>query len=174
MYEENDEGTGDGDPKPPDLKPPCTARKRFTKDEDKLLKSLAESGELTNWEDISKRMPGRTARQCRDRYNNYLFKELTNEPFTPEEDQTILRMYKEIGPKWAQIAKTLHGRSGNNVKNRWYKFLIKRQKTTDPVREDKSEIFDIVRTEIFEPPKPDTWIDISIGSDVFDFDFGLF
>jgi hypothetical protein len=70
-------------------------------------------------------MPGRTARQCRDRYKNYLMESLVNAPWSPEEDAILLDRFQLLGPKWVEIGKLLHGRSGNNVKNRWYKHLKK-------------------------------------------------
>lgn len=165
MYEGSDDGSSESDPKPPDL-PNSTARKRFTKEEDAYLKKLAESGDLKNWEDVAKRMPGRTARQCRDRYNNYLFKELTTAPFSPEEDEIILKMHQEIGAKWATIARSLNGRSGNNVKNRWYKFLAKRH--------SKPKRSQTVTIEITEPEELPL-IDFTVEHDPFeDIDFQLF
>jgi hypothetical protein len=104
-----------------------TLRKRFMPEEDKLLKQCVHRGKLKTWEAISQLLPGRSARQCRDRYNNYLFKQISNAKWTEEEDQIILSMYEKIGSKWTKIAKSLHGRSGNNVKNRWYKFLSKKK-----------------------------------------------
>ena len=109
-----------------------TLRKRFTPEEDKLLKQCVKRGKLKTWEAISQLLPGRTARQCRDRYNNYLFKQISNAKWTEEEDQIILSMYKQIGSKWTKIAKSLQGRSGNNVKNRWYKFLSKKYNLPKP------------------------------------------
>ncbi|OHS94139.1 Myb-like DNA-binding domain containing protein [Tritrichomonas foetus] len=102
-----------------------TLRKRFTDDEDKKLKHIVIDLGIHNWEEVSTHMPGRTARQCRDRYNNYLFKEISSTNFTAEEDAIILQKYSEIGPHWVAISQYLVGRSGNNVKNRWYKFLSK-------------------------------------------------
>jgi hypothetical protein len=37
------------------------------------------------------------------------------EPWTPEEDSTILRKYEEIDPKWVTISKILPGRRGNHA-----------------------------------------------------------
>ncbi|EAX85593.1 Myb-like DNA-binding domain containing protein [Trichomonas vaginalis G3] len=102
-----------------------TLRKRFSEQEDALLKSLVEDEGIKNWEEISKRMPSRTSRQCRDRYNNYLFKEIINKPWTPEEDRIILEKYMILGPHWVKISEYLDARSGNNVKNRWHKYLSK-------------------------------------------------
>ena len=116
-----------------------TLRKRFTPEEDRILKKTVKKGKLKTWEAISQLLPGRTARQCRDRYNNYLFKQITNAQWTEEEDQIIIKMYEQIGSKWTQIAKSLQGRSGNNVKNRWYKYLAKKYKSTTTHNEEKSE-----------------------------------
>lgn len=115
----------DDDSKPPDNNY-TLVRKRFSPEEDKKLKILVETYDKGHWNEVARQMPGRTARQCRDRYNNYLYKELTNNPWTEEEDQKILTLHKKIGPKWTDIAQSLAGRSGNNVKNRWYKYLVKR------------------------------------------------
>jgi hypothetical protein len=37
----------------------------------------------------------------------------------------LLDRFRLLGPKWVEIGKLLHGRSGNNVKNRYYKHLKK-------------------------------------------------
>ena len=106
--------------------PVSTLRKRFTEEEDNLLKHVIQELHIHNWSEVARYLPGRTARQCRDRYNSYLFKEISNKPWTEEEDAIILRQYPIYGTHWVKISKFLVGRSGNNVKNRWYKYLSKR------------------------------------------------
>lgn len=100
-------------------------RRRFTKDEDDAIRRLIASREKINWQEIASHVPGRTARQCRDRYNTYLFKDIVSKPWTEEEDKIIIKYYQIFGPHWVRISSFLYGRSGNNVKNRWYKFLAK-------------------------------------------------
>ena len=120
-----------------------TLRKRFTPAEDQLIKTLALHGELS-WDDIAKHLPGRTGRQCRDRYNNYLNKLVIHKEWTEEEDEIIKQKYQELGPRWAAISNYLEGRSGNNVKNRWYKYILKRDgnitTTATMPRRKKSEV----------------------------------
>ena len=134
LYMFNDGDAGDDDDgngsKPPDL---TKKRKRFSAEEDRLLKALVDGNRQKSWDQIAREIPGRTARQCRDRYNNYLFKEISGASWKPTEDEIILKMHKEIGPKWSLIAKQLVGRSGNNVKNRWYKFLSKQKHNHTPL-----------------------------------------
>lgn len=89
-------------------------------------------------------MPGRTAKQCKERWNNYLDPSIIRAPFTAEEDQMILRFQAVIGNKWARIAKELPGRTDNSVKLR-YLSLIKRNPNIDvsPLEEDYKRFSDI-------------------------------
>jgi hypothetical protein len=100
-------------------------RRKFTVDEDLRLRSLVEQIGSRHWETVASFMPGRTARQCRDRYKNYLVESLVAAPWTPEEDQVLQAKHAEIGPKWVEISRHLSGRSGNAVKNRWHKHIAK-------------------------------------------------
>lgn len=102
------------------------SRRKFTPQEDENLKILITRIGTHNWEIISQYMPGRTAKQCRDRFCNYLIEPHTNEPWSNDEDNTLLRLLSIVGPKWTKIAQHLPKRSGNDVKNRWYKHLSKK------------------------------------------------
>jgi hypothetical protein len=117
--------SSDGEPQAPDAQQPQTSRRKFTPEEDLKLRSLVESLGTKSWEEIAKFIPDRSARQCRDRYKNYLLDSLITNPWTPEEDATVIEKFHQIGPKWVEIGKLLSGRSGNNVKNRWHKHLCK-------------------------------------------------
>jgi hypothetical protein len=100
-------------------------RRKFTLDEDNKLRALVDSFGTESWQNIARFVPQRTARQCRDRYNNYLVDSLMTDPWTPEEDALVIQQYHRIGAKWVEIGKMLKGRSGNNVKNRWHKHLCR-------------------------------------------------
>lgn len=106
-------------------KPKATAYKRFTKEEDDLIRDLVEFQKVSPWTEVAKHLPGRTAAQCRDRYNGYLCQPILKKPWTPEEDELIIAKYKEFGPRWVMISQFLPGRSGTNIKNRWHKALVK-------------------------------------------------
>jgi hypothetical protein len=109
-------------------------RRKFTLEEDMKLRTLVESLGTKSWEEIARFIPERSARQCRDRYKNYLLESLVTEPWTPEEDALVVQKYHQIGPMWVEIGKMLSGRSGNNVKNRWHKHLCKLDEPMPHVR----------------------------------------
>ena len=87
--------------------------------EDKRLLDLVSYHGAESWMDISKEHGSRNAKQCRERYHQNLKSSINRGPITPEEGVAIERYHAEKGPKWAEIARALGGRSDNQVKN-WY------------------------------------------------------
>lgn len=99
-------------------------KKIFTPEEDKLVNFVVAVFGDRNWDYIATFIKGRTAKQCRDRYMNYLKPGLTNYEWTQSEDELILELYLKYGPKWAYISKYFCNRNQISIKNR-YKFLQK-------------------------------------------------
>jgi myb proto-oncogene protein len=50
--------------------------------------------------------------------------------FSDSEDSYILKMFLKIGSKWREIARGLPGRTGNQIKSRFYSFIKKRIERT--------------------------------------------
>ena len=105
---------------------PKKVRKLFSAEEDQLLTRIMYEQPFTTWIAVAAQIPGRSARQCRDRWANYLSPENKNGPWSVEEDKLLAKKFQEIGPQWTVIAKFFDGRSENNVKNRWYTHLKNR------------------------------------------------
>ncbi|PWW77100.1 hypothetical protein C7212DRAFT_343434 [Tuber magnatum] len=87
--------------------------------EDAHLLSLVQLHGPHNWVRIASLVNSRTPKQCRERYHQNLKPSLNHDPITPEEGVMIERLVGEMGKRWAEIARRLHGRSDNAVKNWW-------------------------------------------------------
>lgn len=120
----------------PRMMPVVHRRGPWLKSEDECLRQLVRAGGAHSWVEISKKLGSRTPKQCRERYHQNLKPSLRHDPISQEEGETILRLVSEIGPKWAEIARKLPGRSDNAVKN-WYNGSQHRRKR-GPVREHHS------------------------------------
>ncbi|KAG5182313.1 Homeodomain-like protein, partial [Tribonema minus] len=72
------------------------------------------------WAEISKHLPGRDAKQCRERYINHLDPSLRKAPWTPEEEAALVAHCRETNCHWAEVWRRFPGRSYNDVKNRYY------------------------------------------------------
>ena len=94
-------------------------RKSFSPKEDERLKMLVAKYGTDNWSAIEKEMPGRNVRQCRERYKHYLSPEISQRPWTAEEDELLLAKVNEYGSRWVTISKFFNNRTDINVKNRW-------------------------------------------------------
>jgi hypothetical protein len=100
-------------------------RFKFTPEEDAQLSDLVKMHGELNWSLIAAYLPGRNVRQCRERWRHYLMPSLVSAPFSEEEDATLQSKYKELGPRWKQIASSFVGRTDITLKNRWL-FLNRR------------------------------------------------
>ena len=100
---------------------PTTSYKKakWTSDEDNLLKMMVKNQGTNNWSLIAQSIPGRTGKQCRERWLNQLRPELNKNNWTPQEDAILIQQQQIHGNMWTKIAQYLPGRSANNVKNRW-------------------------------------------------------
>jgi hypothetical protein len=104
------------------------SRRRFTAEEDALLRQLVGQFPADSWAEIASRFPGRTTRQVRERYEHYLKPSLNLSKWTSAEDVLLEQKFEIHGPDWAELKRFFPGRSGVNVKNRWTTLLSRKRK----------------------------------------------
>jgi hypothetical protein len=108
---------------PPDDEHPRSPRHPFTPEEDVHLIHIMESQQFSGWLSVANQIPGRTSRQCRERWFNYLSPSILVGPWTEQEDLRLIAEINRIGRCWSTLAASFGGRSENDIKNRWYSHL---------------------------------------------------
>lgn len=83
--------------------------------------------EQGGWASIAAHIPGRCAKQCRERWEQNLKPVLKKGEITEQEAVFIVGFVESSGKKWAEMARQLESRSDNNVKN-WYNGMIQKTK----------------------------------------------
>lgn len=97
----------------------------WTPEEDKVITDWVAKYGL-KWVDLAKEMPGRTRKNCRGRWHNCLDPNINRGPWTQEEDELLLKLHEQYGNKWALMAKSFKGRTGEQLQARWTGTVCKR------------------------------------------------
>ncbi|KAK9127544.1 hypothetical protein Syun_016341 [Stephania yunnanensis] len=113
----------------------------WLEEEDKRLATFVTVMGERRWDSIA-RVSGlrRSGKSCRLRWLNYLRPDLKRGRMTTEEERTILQLQEQWGNKWSKIARSLPGRTDNEIKNYWRTHLRKK------VQEQKQEVSQEERT----------------------------
>jgi hypothetical protein len=115
-------------------------RKEFTKEEDTKLNAAVARYGTKNWQIVADTLRGRFARECRDRWTNYLAINLGNEKKWTEGDDKLLKLLvTEYGQNWGEVSTLLQGRTPVSAKNRYYQLHNMLQKEDGSITEEDME-----------------------------------
>ena len=117
-----------------------TRRRYWSRDEDRILlqvynNTVKKKNNRVNWDEIAKKVHGKTRRQCSKRYSVISSRsKTTNVKWTPEEDEALVKAFENTKkrasghPNWVAIADKLEGRNRNQCFTR-YSFISNRSST---------------------------------------------
>ncbi|KAL5544519.1 hypothetical protein UlMin_008303 [Ulmus minor] len=99
----------------------------WTEEEDqKLLSYIKQHGEK-HWHSLPQKAGlQRCGKSCRLRWANYLRPGINRAKFTPQEEELIIQLHSVLGNKWSTIARHLHRRTDNEIKNVWHTRIRRR------------------------------------------------
>ncbi|ETW07467.1 hypothetical protein, variant 1 [Aphanomyces invadans] len=121
---------------------PGLIKGHWTPEEDAKLRTLVAEGRK-NWGQVASHIPGRTSKQCRERWCNHLDPNINKGNYTREEDQLIVDMQAKLGNRWSVIAQQLSGRTEDAVKIRW-KSLMRTRRSSRGNEDDDDSVSDDV------------------------------
>ncbi|KAG7377102.1 hypothetical protein PHYPSEUDO_012166 [Phytophthora pseudosyringae] len=113
---------------------PGLIKGHWTPEEDGKLRELVAEGKK-NWGQVASLIPGRTSKQCRERWCNHLDPNINKGSYTEDEDKIIVEMQAKLGNRWSIIAQQLKGRTEDAVKIRWKSLMRGRRAAS---KEDKT------------------------------------
>jgi hypothetical protein len=112
---------------------------------------------------VSSRLGTRCARQCRERYRNYLDPALRHDPWSEAEDRLLFEKFAELGPRWSMIEQFFKGRSEANIKNRWAQLTAKATRgelLTEEKRGILQGLDELIAGNVKPEPKPEGQISL--------------
>jgi hypothetical protein len=95
--------------------------KKFSVEEDEMLKQLVQTFGTNNWSKISSKMNKRSNRQCKIRWNCVLCPQINRREWSNEEKMHLLSLVKEHGKYWNLISRCMINRPVNQCKNQYFR-----------------------------------------------------
>ena len=106
--------------------------------EDDALYDMVKNMGMKKWSEIANELnkkglnaacKTRTGKQCRSRWLNHLDPNINKNPWTAQEEQTLLKLQGDLGNRWSEISRRMSGRTDNDVKNHYNSLLRKQDRT---------------------------------------------
>lgn len=97
----------------------ASMRRKWTEEEDALLKAAVNRHDGKNWKVIADEVPGRNHVQCLQRWKKVLKPGLVKGHWTAEEDELLKKVVSEGYKNWGDVAAKIEGRTAKQCRERW-------------------------------------------------------
>ena len=94
--------------------------------------SATDISSAVDWSFVASQIPGRSIKQCRERWSYNLSPDVKKGCWTALEDNILLLTQKEVGNRWAKIARLLPGRTEHTVKTRYRSIMRAKRREWKP------------------------------------------
>ncbi|GJM96638.1 hypothetical protein PR202_ga13499 [Eleusine coracana subsp. coracana] len=91
----------------------------WTPREDAALARLADEHGARHWRRVAELMPGRSSRQCRDRWRHHLARDVYHRPFTAADDEELACLFLRHDGRWKDVSRAAHRRTSRVMRRRW-------------------------------------------------------
>jgi hypothetical protein len=113
---------------------PTTARAgKLEDDEDRILKNAVPAQGRKNWKEIAALVPGRTQKQCSNRWHDALDPSISRAngragKWEEDEDKMLMEAVQTHGGKnWEEIAALVRGRTKKQCFQRWHLYMVRQR-----------------------------------------------
>jgi hypothetical protein len=138
-------------------------RQNFTKQEDELIIKFVEEYGYDKLNILEKRIPNRNTKQIQERYHLYLDPKLNHSPYSPQEDELLLKAYRDFNGKWCLMRKLFTGRTDVSLKYR-HKQLLKIRKQQESNCSDPAVLLFHLVFQNWENQTIEDFLNISVDS----------
>lgn len=87
-------------------------KRPWTEEQDQLLRDAVAQHGPRNWSKVSKMIPTKNGKQCRERWINHIDPAINREPWTHEDDMKLIEAHSRLGNKWTELGAIFHRQFG--------------------------------------------------------------
>ena len=107
----------------------------FCKEEDEMILRLVQKYGTLNWKQIACHLKNRTARQIRERYENFIAPGINKLPWIQAGDDLLIQLHNCLGGQWKLMSLYFNNRPPVSLKNRYNALKRKSNKNHKEVEE---------------------------------------
>ena len=78
-------------------------KRPWTEEQDQQLREAIAKFGARNWSSVSEMIPTKNGKQCRERWINHIDPAINREPWTHEDDMSLIEAHSRLGNRWTEL-----------------------------------------------------------------------